>query len=412
MPITLKDDLSQAHQKILMNQAISEKSPGSILADFETLLRFIGSEGSPVSGRRHYLPLSLLPDINEQLAQPLDIDLKRPLQKSYPHINGLYYLLRMTGMTYLERSGNKFKLVIDDLIKDSWQNLNSTERYFTLLETWVVRGHPEIVGEVHGLSRTPFLDSIFFLKEVVKKGVNVKGNRDVEKSLPYVPGFFAIALMELFGLISVEHSKPVAGKGWRIERLRPTRFGDAIINLLPGYFRSEDYYRTILDQRLPAFGVLQSLAKPFFPEWRKNLAAPETKFRNGTYIFRVSIGRSKRWIAVSSSMLFEDLCQTILESFDFDFDHLYQFQFKDRYGLRQNINHPYMEDEPPCTDDTCIGEAMIQPATQMIFLYDFGDNWEFNVTLERIDPVDRNLKEPKMIKAVGEPPEQSGRWEY
>ena len=95
MPKILRDDLSQAHQKILMNQAINEKNPGSILADFETLLRFIGPEGSPVSGRRHYLPLSLLPDINEQMTQPLDIDLKRPLQKSYPHINGLYYLLRI-----------------------------------------------------------------------------------------------------------------------------------------------------------------------------------------------------------------------------------------------------------------------------------------------------------------------------
>jgi hypothetical protein len=111
-------------------------------------------------------------------------------------------------------------------------------------------------------------------------------------------------------------------------------------------------------------------------------------------------------------MLFEDLCQTILEAFDFDFDHLYQFQFKDRYGLRQNINHPFVENEPPCTDDIRIGEAMIQPATPMTFLYDFGDNWQFDVTLERIDPVDKNLKEPKIIKAHGEPPEQYRRWEY
>jgi hypothetical protein len=412
MARTLKANLSQAHQKTLKNQVINEKSPGSILADFKTLLRFIGPEGFPVSGSRHYFPLRFLPDINEQMTQPLDIDLKRPLQKSYPHINGLYYLLRMTGMVYLERTGNKFKLVIDDRKNDSWQNLNFTERYFTLIETWVVRGHAEIVGEVHGLSRTPFMDSYYFLKEVVKKEVNVKGNPDVEKSLPYVPGFFAIALMDLFGLISVEHSRPAAGKGWSIERLRPTRYGNAIINLLTGYFRSDDYYRIAFDQRLPGFGVLQSLAKPFFPEWRNNLTAPKTKFLNGTYIFRISIGRSKRWIAVSSSMLFEDLCQTILEAFDFDFDHLYQFQFKDRYGLRQNINHPFVENEPPCTDDIRIGEAMIQPATPMTFLYDFGDNWQFDVTLERIDPVDKNLKEPKIIKAHGEPPEQYRRWEY
>ena len=412
MTITSGNDLSPADQKALKSQTINEKKPGSILADFEALLRFIGPEGIPVSGRRQYFPLRLLPDINGQMTQPLGIDLKRPLQKSYPHINGLYYLLRITGMACLEKAGNKFKLVIDDALKNSWQNLNFTERYFTLLEAWVVRGHVEIAGEVHGLSRSAFLDSHYFLKEVVKKEVTVNGNPDVQKSLPYVPGFFALALMELFGLISVEHAKPAAGKGWNIKRLRPTRFGDAVINLLAGYFRSEDYYMTIFDQQIPEFGVLQSLVKPLFPQWRNNLAAPERIILDGTYIFRVSIGKSKRWIAVSGSMLFEDLCQTILDSFEFDFDHLYQFQFKNRYGLRQNINHPYMEDEPPWTDETRIGEAMIQSASQMTFLYDFGDNWRFDVSLERIDPVDKNLSEPKVIKSVGQPPSQYMRWDY
>lgn len=247
---------------------------------------------------------------------------------------------------------------------------------------------------------------------MVKKEIKVKGNPGVEKILPYVPGYFAIALMELFGIISVEHSNPAAGMGWSIKQLRISPFGDAVIRLLGGYFKSKDYYRTLIDECLPAFGVLQPLIKPFFPEWRNNLTAPQTKFRGGTYIFRVSIGRSRRWIAVSGSMLFEDLCLTILDAFEFDYDHLYQFQFRDRYGLQQNINHPYMEDQPPWTDDTRIGEAMIQPATPMCFLYDFGDNWEFDVILERIDPLDKNLKKPKIIKAVGKAPEQYRHCDY
>ena len=111
-------------------------------------------------------------------------------------------------------------------------------------------------------------------------------------------------------------------------------------------------------------------------------------------------------------MLFESLCLTILDAFDFDYDHLYQFQFKDRYGLQQYINHPFMEDQPPWTDEIRIGETMIHPATPMIFLYDFGDNWEFDVILERIDPLDKHLKEPKIIKAEGEAPEQYRAWEW
>lgn len=120
MARTSKTDLPKTHQQTLKNQIINEKGPGSILADFETLRRFVGPQGLPVSGGRHYLPLRLLADINEQMTHPLEIDLRRPLQKSYPHINGLYYLLRMTGMVYLEESGNKFKLMIDDF-GDNWE---------------------------------------------------------------------------------------------------------------------------------------------------------------------------------------------------------------------------------------------------------------------------------------------------
>jgi hypothetical protein len=192
---TSRTDLSQTDQQTLKTQVINEKGPGSILADFETLRRFVGPQGLSVSGGRHYIPLGLLADINAQMTHPLEIDLKRPLQKSFPHINALYYLLRMTGMVYLEGSGNKFRLVMDDQVNDSWQDLNLTERYFTLLETWVVRGHAEIVGEEYQSSRSLFLDSYYFFEKVLKKGVQVKGNPDLERSLSYVPGFLPVALM-------------------------------------------------------------------------------------------------------------------------------------------------------------------------------------------------------------------------
>ncbi len=49
----------------------------------------------------------------------------------------------------------------------------------------------------------------------------------------------------------------------------------------------------------------------------------------------------------------------------------------------------------------------------MIFFwfFDFGDNWEFNVLLERIDPVDLNLKKPKVLEKKGEAPEQYPMWD-
>ena len=42
----------------------------------------------------------------------------------------------------------------------------------------------------------------------------------------------------------------------------------------------------------------------------------------------------------------------------------------------------------------------------MTYLYDFGDQWEFDVKLERIDPVNRKIKKPVILETHGEAPEQ------
>jgi hypothetical protein len=74
-------------QQLLQQQALDEKGPGTVLADFETLLRFIGPDGVPVSGKYGLLPMRSLAQLNSQLARPIEIGLKRPQQKSYPHIH-------------------------------------------------------------------------------------------------------------------------------------------------------------------------------------------------------------------------------------------------------------------------------------------------------------------------------------
>jgi hypothetical protein len=42
----------------------------------------------------------------------------------------------------------------------------------------------------------------------------------------------------------------------------------------------------------------------------------------------------------------------------------------------------------------------------MTYIFDFGDWWEFRVQLEQIDPVDPQLKKPKLLESHGKAPEQ------
>lgn len=68
------------------------------------------------------------------MTRSIEIDLERPLQKSYPYLNGLYLLLRAAGFGVLEGSGSRQKMILDKAVLQSWQALNSTERYLTLFE--------------------------------------------------------------------------------------------------------------------------------------------------------------------------------------------------------------------------------------------------------------------------------------
>lgn len=105
--VQLIPDMSQQAIAILQQQEITQTTPGSILQDFQTLLNFIGQEGMTVGGKRNLIPQKSLAQINQQLVEPIQTDLQRPQQKSYPTINGLYLLLRATGMGKILQQGKK-----------------------------------------------------------------------------------------------------------------------------------------------------------------------------------------------------------------------------------------------------------------------------------------------------------------
>ena len=174
-----KFSFSTEHKQALKEITIEESGPGSILRDFNTLLEFLGERGVPVT-TTHQLPIRVLPEINARLTNPLRQGLKRPQQKSYPHINGLYLLLRASGMTFVGGTSKKPLLFVDKEVVQSWHGLNPTEQYFTLLETWLLRGKPEIIGESG--RRFFLLENVEkctdFFRRIPKKGRTIAGNKD------------------------------------------------------------------------------------------------------------------------------------------------------------------------------------------------------------------------------------------
>lgn len=110
--IIRKAEILCEHEQVLQNAVITEGGHGTILQEFNLLLEFLGEQGFPVTGT-HQLPIRALPEINARLTHSFKQGLTRPQQKSYPHINGLYLLLRGSGMTFSGGWGKKPLLFVD-----------------------------------------------------------------------------------------------------------------------------------------------------------------------------------------------------------------------------------------------------------------------------------------------------------
>ncbi len=397
---------------ILQQQKITDTQPGTILHDFQVLLDFIGDQGAAVSSKQHCLSRKTLTELNQRLSSPINIALKSPQQKSYPSINGLYLLLRASGIGQIIYRGKKPFLILDSQMLAIWENFNSTERYFTLLEAWMIRAHEEILGD----RRSPYNEGTKCLEYWIK--ISDKGekfaNYQAQQSLSYWPEFHNLALMELFGFVQISSGKPTTGKGWRIRKVQKLPFGEVLMQLMVQCFTARKMrWKSENDPYLP-YGEFQPAFQTYFPQWQKVLTIPKPDSRSGLYTFKVSLD-SKTWrrIVIASQMVLADFSSLILEAFEFDSDHLDMFRYKNLNGRTVEISHPYSE-RSPSTDQVAIADLNLKEGTSLLYIFDFGDWWEFNIQLEKIDKIDKaDLRSDygAIVESKGDAPPQYPGWE-
>jgi hypothetical protein len=106
----------------------------------------------------------------------------------------------------------------------------------------------------------------------------------------------------------------------------------------------------------------------------------------------------------------DGLASTILEAVEFDQDHLHRFSYQNRFGSEESVYHPYMN-EGPWASEMMVGDLSLAVGQAMTFLFDSGDQWEFDVTLERIGPADASVTDPVILEGHGELPQQYPVWD-
>jgi len=147
----------------------------------------------------------------------------------------------------------------------------------------------------------------------------------------------------------------------------------------------------------------------------------QTKAR--VYVFKVALAGQKRlWrrIAIRSDQTLDQLHAAIYEAFDRWDEHLYSFYFpkpgrrgRARFRDAEEYTHPFnCEDPGPLgwkprnAAKTQIRRLRLKPGQTFDYLFDFGDQWMHEITVEATDGVPEKGRYPRILERHGESPEQ------
>jgi hypothetical protein len=434
--------LSEDHKRLLRETTITPEQPGPILHDFQMLLDFIGSAGAAAGGQHHLLPIVILPTLNSHMSWPIMIDLKRPQLRSYTNLQGLHLLSRATGLVVVQGAGSKARLVVDPLLSAKWTSLNSAEQYFSLLDAWLTHARKEMLGANRGRDESfiDYMAQVWAYIPAKGQHYSPKERSSGTATLFPDPDRYTIALMQLFGLVKIEQGDPIRGCPWLPVSIRRRPFGEALLAALgPRIPLIESMRRWAKDLEDPSQGKALSdnaidddnnsnpqsgdddgrfhfdsfhpIFAPYFPSLRNSLAIDNEEASDGLHIFCVSLPGMWRRISAPAETTLDDLADAILKSVGFEQDHLWNFSFTSRFGARVEVGCDMTEEEDGViANEVEVCEVPLHPGDSMIFQFDYGDDWEFTVLLERIDPPVPKQKKPRLIKKHGPSPTQYRHW--
>ena len=171
----------------------------------------------------------------------------------------------------------------------------------------------------------------------------------------------------------------------------------------------DPHIRTIeIGHKLGKQTIIQKLSVP----WRR-------PFKN-VYQFKCTLLDTKppvwRRLQVPESYTFYDLHVAIQDAMDWLDYHLHCFRIPG-IGTSEYIAHiecpwgePWeMDPNWLFTTDIPIKDYLKKPSDRAIYTYDYGDNWEMSVTLEKILPKTKNVRYPVCVGGeLAAPPEDCG----
>jgi len=398
-----------------------EKDILPFIKDFDTFINFILEKDPNLSNKSQVLGKNDCFELNSQLHFQREAIKASRTQDQYIAID-LFFTLAVKSKLFLIQinSKNKFKLAKTACLEE-FLNLNIYEKYVFLLEYFWTKY--EFDTELRN-SIIEFFELIYVISRTNVENKILKC--DVNHGRTLFSYYSKVTkTLRILGICELEFIDNVKSKyDDSIKSIMPTVCGiqicQVLINAALDYLNTEDYYIDIIKERWEIKDskeektFFELISKVFEPKLiNKTVNCNIEINKKGTYILKVSLDKNLwRIVKLSHKTTFHEFHLIIQQAFDFDNDHMYAFYTGTSYrnGKEFYCANPLGESEE-YDDDLAIEGAEIYKGQQFIYLFDFGDMWEFKIqVMDFIENEETDLL-PKIIESKGKSPQQYPDWD-
>jgi hypothetical protein len=420
---------------------INEKDTLSTVRDFTNFCEYIG-ENRPTATKKGNLSPKFCYEINKLMSHPREGAKPTDHMPKYIAVSMYFRIALLTNLICLEaitaskttlgltkkyddiRQMNPYTLYL--LIFMSWMfGLDKQEAFEGDFNSWSLRGYNidcifEKIGKMTK-SRWLTIDSSYLSTDPI----------DI---LAYHQSL-AHHLSDL-GLIEYE-TKEMATHNYSwscVARVKPTDAGIALskscetrrftwLNIWEDPMAqtdddqdifTNDFENTLPTEKVFFFFFLQCFPKNTIDYASINITifgeASDSDTSNCVFRFKVQLSsRCYRIVQCAGRHTFEDLHDVIQQAFDFDNDHLYAFYPGGKSSRSRRSHHgiyaPFCN-EANSADEIRLCDLQLFPNQRLTYLFDFGDQWEFTVTVLDVDQQAPIPLRPVVVESVGDAPEQ------
>ncbi|MBB2183559.1 hypothetical protein H0486_11805 [Lachnospiraceae bacterium MD1] len=322
-------------------------------------------------------------------------------QEYYTVIDFFYYFSVRTGILQIRSMKGKGMTLQKGQRYQWFSQMEAMEQYILMMTVWLGEYH-----EALGNSYSAYVGGRIFetMTEIRGEGAlsNSYGRGIVAFcKLNYFHEVRIFALFQLLRIDWMEETEEDKDNKFRVKELYQTAEGYAWKELLKKQGR-EFWYTLNVSTVLPVIRKIVKNKSVDIKEKLTSFLVYSEEIGGHTIDFKITVGSCVRKILMGDQYTLEDLHFLIQKSVNFDNDHMYYFQIGSG-TLRRRYFIPECEDEI-WQADTVLAELMLYEGMQFEYLFDFGDQWHFQITVEKI--VTGHIEECQISTIKGEAPEQ------